>query len=312
MLAEYALIPDIFDATTYSDPEVCDIRLQYLKEALLESAVIRDLRDGEWVSYLKVWLQEGRCHPRAKELLKKLAQQKRLCRAPAMGDKAPQTGQDWCEEAIASQQWRALQGIITSSAIAAAYPKDPLIAAIDKLSSAHWWRQGHSVRLCKRTVDYLQHLQLVLSHANSIQIIDPFIDPTQRHYQELWKLFDAIQRPDLPPALELHLAAKGTDRDDNSRRDFPLSAWQFRLSGLSHTLRQRSLQAEVFVWDNFHDRYVISDLVGINLNGGLDVNPRREERTTWNRLSREARDDVQREFLPNAGQHALLHRFSLP
>ena len=109
-----------------------------------------------------------------------------------MGDKAPQTGQDWCEEAIASQQWRDAAGdYYVECERRAAYPKDPLIAAIDKLSSAHWWRQGHSVRLCKRTVDYLQHLQLVLSHANSIQIIDPFIDPTQRHYQELW---EAVRR----------------------------------------------------------------------------------------------------------------------
>lgn len=311
MLAEYALIPDIFDATSYSSPELCDVRLQYLKEALLEAALIRDLRDGEWFTYLKDWVHEGRCHPRAKELLKKLVQQKRLCRAPAMGVETPKSGQDWCEEAIASQQWRALQGIITSDAIAVGY-KDPQISSIDKLSSASWWRQGNSVRLCKRTADYLQYLKLVLSHANSILFIDPFIDPTQRHYQEFWKLLDAIQCPDLPPWIELHLAAKGTDRDENSRRDFSLSTWQFRLSALSRTLRDRSLQAEVFIWDNFHDRYIISDLVGINLNGGLDVNHKREERTTWNRLSRSAKDEIQREFTPNAGQHTLVHHFSLP
>jgi hypothetical protein len=312
MLAEYALIPDIFEAASYSSPEVCDIRLQYLKEALLEEALIRDLWDGGWSSYISHWLKEGRCHLRAKELLKKLHQNKRICRVPAAGDTPPETLEDWCKEAIASHQWRALQGVIVGDEIASQHSQDPLIASINRLASAHWWRQGHSVRLCKRTADYLQHLKLVLNHANSILFIDPYLDPTQPHYKDFWRLLNAIQRPDLPPLIELHIAAKGTDRQDNNRRDFSLDTWKSRFNRLSATLHRRSLSVEVFVWDNFHDRYIISNLVGINLNGGLDTHPRREEQTTWNRLSRQVRDDVQREFTPNSGKHTLLYRFAAP
>jgi hypothetical protein len=38
MLAEYALIPDIFDPTCYSAPGLCDPTLSNLKGVLLEGA----------------------------------------------------------------------------------------------------------------------------------------------------------------------------------------------------------------------------------------------------------------------------------
>jgi hypothetical protein len=33
------------------------------------------------------------------------------------------------------------------------------------------------------------------------------------------------------------------------------------------------LQAEVFIWDDFHDRYLITDIIGINLPYGFDTDP---------------------------------------
>jgi hypothetical protein len=38
LLAEYALTPDVFDSTSYSNEEVGRIRLQHLKEVLLSEA----------------------------------------------------------------------------------------------------------------------------------------------------------------------------------------------------------------------------------------------------------------------------------
>jgi hypothetical protein len=315
MLAEYALIPDIFDTTCYSSPEVCGLHLQHLKEALIEEALVRDLRDGEWFSYIKEWMKAlpTQCHPKAKELLKKLATQKRLRTAEFCSETIPTCPADWCKEAIASHSWQPLNGVITSATTAKQFEKEHLIASIEKLQSARWWQdRGHSIRLYKRTSDYLRYLQLVLSHANSVLLIDPFIDPTQRHYQELHHLIQAMRRPKLAPLLEIHVAAKGFDKEGKSRREFTFEDWRYRLSGLSSSLRSAGLSLDVFVWDNFHDRYIISDIVGINLNGGLDINVERDEETTWNRLTRTVKDDIQREFVANSGKHQLLHQFKLP
>ena len=311
MLAEYALVPDIFDVTAYSSSEICGVHLQYLKEALLEEALVRDLRGGEWRVYIKKSLDHY--HPKAKELFKKLATQKRIRTVPFCSPTKPANHADWCVEAIASHGWKSLNGVITSTAVAKAHKKIPLVASIEKLSSAPWWRnRGHSVRLRKQTQDYLQHLQLVLSHANSIAFIDPYLDPTQRPYREFHQLIEAANRADIAPLIEIHTAAKGFDKDSNSRQELSLVDWKFRLSSLSHTLRTTQLEAEIFVWEYFHDRYIISNIVGINLNGGIDISRNPQEETTWNRLTRDVRDDIQREFTPNASQHELKYQFRLP
>ena len=68
----------------------------------------------------------------------------------------------------------------------------------------------------------------------------------------------------------------------------------------------------VFIWDDFHDRYLISDLVGILMANGLDTDNAPGVVTAWARLERDNRDDVQREFDPSAGRHKLQHRFTIP
>lgn len=69
---------------------------------------------------------------------------------------------------------------------------------------------------------------------------------------------------------------------------------------------------EVFVWDHFHDRYLISNLIGVSLPNGFDATSNVNEKTTWTRLGRDERDDVQREFDPAVGRHRLHGRFSIP
>jgi hypothetical protein len=77
-------------------------------------------------------------------------------------------------------------------------------------------------------------------------------------------------------------------------------------------LEAAGLTAEVFIWDDFHDRYIISDLVGVSVPNGFDTTTDISQRTTWNRLGRGERDDIQREFDPACNRHALKHRFKVP
>jgi hypothetical protein len=57
---------------------------------------------------------------------------------------------------------------------------------------------------------------------------------------------------------------------------------------------------------------MISDLVGISVPYGFDTTSDPNARTTWTRLSRGDREDVQREFDPSSGRHRLVHRFAVP
>lgn len=313
MLVEYALTPDIFDSTSYGSSELCNVHLQYLKEVLLEEALVRDLHGGGWSSYIQNWIKGAgdRCPQRAKELLKKLAKQKRLRYAPAVAGTPLTNSKDWCHEAIASHSIYPLNGIIASTAIAEEFQDIELVASIEKLPSATWWRErSGNVRLHKRTEDYLRHLQLVLSHANSIMFVDAYLDPTQPRYREFDQIIKAMKRVDDPPLIEIHRVEY--DGSGSSRQDISPTEWEQRFSTLSTILQLTGLTVEVFIWDYFHDRSIITDIVGINLNSGLDLSRLFKEQTTWSRLSRSVRDDIQLEFSPNTGRHKLKHQFRLP
>jgi hypothetical protein len=80
---------------------------------------------------------------------------------------------------------------------------------------------------------------------------------------------------------------------------------------LSRVARAAGLHVEVFFWDDFHDRYLVSDLVGILLPNGFDTTSNLGDVTTWSRLGRIQRDDIQREFDPASGRHTVRHRFRI-
>jgi len=203
LLAEYALTPDVFDSTSYSSDEVCDLRLQVLKDKLLSSGLVRNLRDGEWA---KQFLENHRpWHRRSKELLKKLVTQKRIVPSIAARTNPPNTDVEWCKEALASHNIIGLDGIITSNDIAAEYSANTLVASVEKLSGAPWWAgQNQSMRVGRNFEDYLQALNLVLRHANSIMFIDPHIDLVLPRYKDFISLLQAAGNRLPRPQIEIH------------------------------------------------------------------------------------------------------------
>ncbi len=310
MLAECALVPDIFDSTRYSLPELCDIHLSNLKEYLLQETLVRDLRSGEWSAYVS---EESGRHPRAKELIRKLIEQRRLRPSMPASKIAPTNSSEWCQEALASHDSDSLDGIISSDSTAREFrgKAKNIVTSIEKLSNAQWWQgrreRGCSQRLCRNTSEYLQHLQRILSHANSFMFIDPHLDPSQPRYGEFLTLLQAIQRPDVAPLIEIHrVCYVGSPRV----REFPEWEERFR-DNLDVPLKDVGLTIEVFIWDDFHDRYLITDIVGIGMQNGFDVTTNTKDLTAWFRLGRKDRDDIQREFYRDAKRHDLKQRFTL-
>jgi len=309
LLAEYALTPDVFDSTSYSNDEVGGIRLQHLKEVLLSEGLVRDLRDGRWSL---LFADDGRSwHMRGKELLKKLIQQKRLRLSAAVLDDEPTTDHEWCDEALASHAATPLAGIVTTRRVATGYRREPLVACIDKLTSAPWWiGRSPSVRLCRTTREYIQHLQLILHCANSVMFIDPHLDPSQRRYGNFITLLQEMSGRTPAPLIEVHRVCYFDSRDKRDQHDE--LGWRNMFNSWTSPLEAAGLTAEVFIWDDFHDRYIISDLVGVSVPNGFDTTTNISQRTTWNRLGRGERDDIQREFDPACNRHALKHRFKVP
>jgi hypothetical protein len=141
--------------------------------------------------------------------------------------------------------------------------------------------------------------------------IDPHLDPSLHAYRDFVTLLVAAGGRAPAPLIELHrvcYAGSGVNRVVLT----PVVLEAAFRQPLANALQVAGIAAEVFIWDDFHDRYVISDLMGILVPNGFDTTGAPNSQTTWSRLGRPERDDIQREFDPNAGRHVLLRRFRVP
>ncbi len=313
LLRDYAITPDVFDTASYSSDEVCGLHLDRIREVLLAEGLVRDLRSGEWRRQFSI---DGRpWHRRGKELLKKLAAQNRLISIPPALSTTPSSDRAWCEEALGSGAYRPFTGgVIVTEPVKAAFPAESLAARIDKLASAPWWAaRSPSVRLARNLEEYQKHLRPMLRCANSLMFIDPHLDPEKQGYRDFGQLVAAAGGRDPVPLIEIHRVCyegSGRSRTFPMRGDLQYFETRFR-SGLEASLRDASLRVEVFIWDDFHDRYLITNLIGISLPNGFDTTTDPRNITSWTRLDSKDRDDVQREFDPASSRHKLRQRFSI-
>lgn len=226
---------------------------------------------------------------------------------------APPDDSAWCREALGTHRVVPFSGgVIVTEPLKAAFAPEPLVARIDRLASAPWWAaRSPSVSLCRSMADYLAQLDPVLRCANSLMFIDPHLDPAKRGYREFAQLLAAAGRRSPAPVIEIRRVcyeSSGPSRVFPMRDDAAYFHRRFR-GALEASVHAAGLHVEVFVWDDFHDRYLISNLIGISLPYGFDTTTDSTSVTRWTRLGRADRDDVQCEFDPASGRHALRTRF---
>ena len=310
LLCEYAVTPDVFDTRFYHHEEVGTARLEYLKDVFLEEALLRNLRHGEW---LAVFRNHGRpWHRRGTELLKKMVKQNRLRKAAAALFVSPVSDVDWCREALASHQIDPMTGVISTSQVVDEVGGDPILGRLERLSSSQCWTsRSTSVRMTRCHSEYEAQLRLIMHCANSFMFIDPHLDPTQQRYFDVLPILLLAQGRCPTPLIEVHrVVYVGSGQN---RKLINPTEWETRYRNVwGNELINAGLKVEIFIWDDHHDRYLISDLIGIGMGNGFDtiINP--NEITTWSRLGRTTRDDIQREFDPACNRHVLRHRFTVP
>ena len=308
MLAEYAIIPDVFSASAYSTPEASKQFLSALKDGIRSRGLVRNLHSGDWLRFV----EQNRARwdmTRIKELLK-LIKRDRLCASPAFSERMPSTSVEWCQEALDSHEANPLQGIIANPLTAELHQGENLVEASTKLTECTWWLGGkNSIELNRTTEAYLQALRPTLRHSSSVMFIDPHLDPARVNYQDFVGLLRACGTRSLDHRIEIHrVCYTGSPKD----RSFPTqSEWEEKFrSTLGQAMRELGLRVDVFLWDDFHDRYLISNLIGILIPNGFDTESK-PSITRWARLDQEHRDSVQKEFEPAARMHSLRHRFRI-
>jgi hypothetical protein len=317
LLCEYAIVPDVFDGSLYDHELVADLHLHYLRETLLSEGLVRDLREGDW-SHV-IFENRNQYHKRGIELLKKLKTQNRLLISAKELEDNPASYIDWCKEAIASHQKSEVIGIIATNQTASDFSQSEerqIIGIMGRLHNSIWWQErSNSVRLHRTIDDYKKHLKLILRHSNSLMFIDPHLDPNKRHYRHFIQLLEETTQGPKNPQIEIHRVCY--EDSGRNRRIHSPSEWErFFRDSIERDLARLGIEIQVFIWNDLHDRYLISNLLGIHMGNGFDVSANPQELTTWSRLSRPAQDNIQLEFDEAANQvhhlHALRGKFVIP
>lgn len=315
MLHEVAITPSVFYPESYAHPGLCEAHMQGIRDALLEYLLVRDLRGGDWRTELLSRL-EGMPNP-AKQLIKTCITRGRLRVAPNAIKETPVDSFGWCNEALASHRSEPLSGILGCSKVKAAHSGEPLAASIEDRLAATWWQQcvvdSHpdGPRVRRNISAYLNRLGNILRYANHIIFADPHINPELPRYSQFVELLKTTARGAGPKALvEIHRVCyedSGRNRTIVSKHE-----WQRRFSdALDADLTAVGVTAEVFIWDEDHDRHLISNLLGLHVGNGFDTSRNPSAVSTWTRLSSRERDAIQRYYDPQARSRGLYHRFKV-
>lgn len=314
LLNEYAITPDVFDDDCCVEKAAHRACFQIFENHLFsEPALVRDLCNGGWNQY--VLKHFGELSIRTKKLIEKLKTQNRLRKVKTAKIESPVKYFEWWKEANHSNELEPLTGILISAKLAhKVKKKKEKSISIEKLGTAQWWKDNDPEIEVRRNIDdYLRHLTIILAHAKSIYFIDPYLDPRQTHYKDFKKILLNIRRSNDPPQIQIHREYLHIDAKNEEDRKFK---WEeiFRRA-YSSLLRKAGLSIEVIIWGDLHERYLLTDIIGIRLGNGFDTDKKNKNAiTSWSRTGRKRLSALYTKHNPDltTGPYALVHRFKIP
>lgn len=300
LISEYALTPDVFAEATHPDEQLAVLCFSMLRDTLMTEGVVRNLCSGSWRNVFAA--NDRQWHRRGKELLKKMVSQGRLRNYPQVLNILPESDAGWLEEALATNGQETLKGVVTTLENAELHRGNPLVASITELNRARWWMErGNTVRLNRTLDEFTKHLSLLFSCSNHLVFIDPYLDPSEPNYNDFIPILELAIT--LQPTIRIEIHRVITTGSGLNREVLSESSWESRFIEVLPDALNQKMNAEVFLWDDFHDRYLISNIAGISLPHGLDTSRQQQSITSWTRIDRAARDDVMREFDPASSWH---------
>jgi hypothetical protein len=307
MISEIILSPCAFDESGYTNKEICKPILQQMRDILLNEALLTSMCKDEFINYLTS--NNERWHTIFKNLLPNLITQNRFIKREKYLTNTPITDKEWIIEALeVIKNINKIDNIFISAAHHSQFKRqNSKIHSIENIHLSNFWQnRSCSKRLLLNTIDYINTLELILVNSNSIMFIDPYLDPSPaRPCKEFIDILRFIMNNTIKSSvsIEIHLKLNHNDGDNNK-----ISDWEKIFSKNIFSKVNNKLRIKVFIWDNFHDRYLISDLIGISIPYGFDTTSNTKSITTWTRLSRVDKDAVQKEFDENSVHHNIIEK----
>jgi len=210
-----------------------------------------------------------------------------------------------------------VHGIICSDSNSNSDPR--IISRLDINDDNLVWKQESGLREIRQPKEMAEKTRVLLRFATEVKFIDPHYAGEKEHtnfFVECIKTLDSL-RKEKRPKLEIHFSYRVSAADElHVRKQVSRPVFETILKKTKCELSETTIPIKLFQWsstedgDRFHERYVVSDLGGIEFGGGLSTG-RASEKTSVNRLSSSVREELFANYKAGSDVYDLLHHATL-
>lgn len=319
MLYEFAMTPELFDASVVGTQDSAGVILVELLRGIAENGLLANLHKDRWIRHVT----ENRATTLSPALRDKifscfsvLNDRHRLVRHPKCMTGDPSTDLDWLHLALESHQRIPFHAIVLSQPLfeGCGQECDAFIEFFGSLDSERWGgRRKRTLTLTKSDPNYRVALASILRHAKSLSLIDPYMNSHESRYFDTVTICSNVMgqrgHAKLQGRIDIHAEAGRQKPDGRSVIDY-LDSWERKLWPL---IAADGHRFRVFLWESLpgsesmHDRYILTDQCGIAAPGGLDCRTQSHPNSTdWSLLDDDVRRRRWNDYDPPASPFKLL------
>ncbi len=311
MLYQFAITPEVFERAEVCHMSPPGIVLETLLRGMCENGLLANLHAGQWMTAVRrnqnakdlpVELRDS-----LDSLFKVLDSRNRIITHPSGSEAFRNDDFRWLRWSLERHTAQPLTGIFTTDAmLELSEIKDESLVQISKaLSSDRWLGRKRTMPFTKITSNLRLQLAPLVRYASKVSLIDQYMScredrffNTVQHCAQLLGRRDGKQRFG---TIHIHAGDPQTTGPVNHHEPVcdRLNRWS---NELRQVVQQWGHTFRVFLWGrkstplglgrDLHDRYIITDQVGVSTPGGLDFFEDREQhrafQTTWTMLDTEA------------------------
>ena len=297
MLSQLTIVPRAFNPAHASSPNALDSGIGCLNDLCRAEGLFLDLRNGGWSSFLE------KLNDRSKAFLKFAKNRNRIIPVEGKLEADPNEDDEWLWEAQALNEKGRMRAIVADEQMAGDNTHDAAVTSIERLNRTAWWEdRSTTAEISRTTKDYHETLRPILRQARLLMFIDPYIDPLAENYEEFPQLLFSAGTKENRPLIQIHRA---NWRKTSEGKNVPqgMGAWISDFTEWGKLLEAAGIACEVYIWPNVHDRYLVTDIVSINVPNGFDIAKKVQPPTRWTRLPHADQERLQKEYDSNCRIH---------
>lgn len=302
MLYEFAMTPDLFDASVINTDNAGTILVQLLR-GIAENGLLANLHKGRWFRHVteqRIASLPPPLKDKVMSCISVLENRHRLVRHPKSMGGDPTSDMDWLDLALESHQ--TLHAILLSHDLIeeCGQKSGPFVEFLGSLDSQKWTeingRRTHQVE--KSVNGFRQVLAPILRHAKALSLVDAYMNYNNSRFFDTIELCSELmgQRGHARLTGRIHIHAEGAQQDKKTGREKTiqehLDGWSQKLGPL---VKKDGHRFKVFLWEKqpdgqtMYDSYILTDQCGVFLHR-LDCRTHSQANITeWNLLDEDAR-----------------------